>query len=411
MKILHVLSAFDVDFPGGITNYLRTLAASQVASGDDVFVVDGGESRVWRKHQLGFSVVGADSTQGDHFTVSMRRHPVAARGLVAFIAGQAPDIVHFHLTSGIGVDFYSEFIELHVPFVVSLHDYFLFCPRITMVDYSGDNCGGPSSEKCSRCIGVIDQVDVLFRLSRKTGLPLPRMRSSKLDRRNEQIGNFLGSAALVLAVSTRVREIYESVYPHANYAVSRIGSSSADIARPRKTASDKIRLTFIGTLAKFKGSEILERIAVGLTRDDISIEFFGRLGHPKAGKKLVEAGVAVRGSYEPSDLPRIMSNTDIGLVLPIWEDNAPQVVMEFLNYGVPVVATSMGGIPDFVGSENGFLFDPRSDDGVASAINFIESLDASEVRAWGKSLPRLPGPDRHQAEIRGFYEHALVIPQ
>jgi glycosyltransferase involved in cell wall biosynthesis len=408
MRILHVASAFDVDFPGGITNYVRTLASSQVAAGDDVFVLDGSKSRAWCEHPLGFKVQGSGPTEVDNFVASMPADPKGSSELMELILENQFDVVHFHLTIGIGTSFYSWFAGAGVNYVISLHDYYLYCPRIMMMDFTGNDCGGPAPRKCEVCVGKLDQIDLLYRASRKTGVPLPRIRSKKVTVRNAIIEGFFRNATVILAVSNRVRELYQSVYPEGNYVVSHIGSTSASVARPAKTEYKNLRLTFIGTLARFKGAEVLEQIALGLTRRDVEIQFFGRIDRAEWGPRIARAGVTLRGSYTPDDLPEIMSNTDVGLVLPVWEDNAPQVVMEFLNYGIPVVATSMGGIPDFVSGVNGFLFDPRSEAGVRSAISFLDSLDVREARKQGQTITRLTEPGAHQAQVRSLYSGAAT---
>lgn len=403
MKILHIASAFDVNFPGGITNYVRTLAGSQASAGDDVFVLDGGKAREWQHHRLGFQVKGTDTTEVNSFVVSMHDDPKGSKALLDLIRSSEFDVVHFHLTIGVGTSFYTDFAEAGIRYVVSLHDYYLYCPRITMMDYTGNDCGGPALKKCETCIGKLDQVDLLHRASLKINLPLPRIPSKRVTIRNAEVRRFFENATAILAVSNRVRELYESVYPNGNYYVSHIGSASASILRPLKTDSEKLRLTFIGTLAKFKGAELLEKIALGIRRKDVVVQFYGRIERAELGKRIERAGVVIRGSYTPPELSGIMANTDIGLVLPVWEDNAPQVVMEFLNYGVPVVGTNMGGIPDFVGEDNGFLFDPRTDTGLESAINFIDNVRLDEIRALGTTIPRLTGPDEHQTEVRRIY--------
>ena len=397
------MSAFSIDFAGGITNYLRTLASSQVAAGNEVFVLDGSPTDTWKMHDRGFMVKGSPNMQDDLFVVSLRKDPRGSASLVEEIISQNADVVHFHLTSGIGTDFYIAFAQLRIKYIVSLHDYYLFCPRVTMVDFTGNDCGGPELKKCARCISVLDRVDPLYRLSRKTGLRLPRIRSKRLKERNDKIAIFFKNATALLAVSTRVRDLYTLVYPEGKYIVSHIGTASAIETRPDKTESPKLRLTFIGTLAKFKGSEVLETIASKLTRDDVVVQFYGRVGSERARQRALRAGIELKGSYVPADLATIMSNTDVGMVLPVWEDNAPQVVMEFLNFGVFVFATRMGGIPDFVTPDNGYLFDHRNECEFLDAIHYLDKLDVDMIREISEKIPRLTNPDAHEKFVSAIY--------
>lgn len=405
-RILHVSTAFDVDFPGGITNYVRTLAQSQVAGGAVVGVLDGGQSTSWRTHELGFEVRGHRATQVAHFSLRSPKDTARSREVLDVIREFRPDVVHFHLTIGLGRTFYREFADARIPYVVSLHDYFLFCPRITMMDYTNNDCGGPERRKCESCIGVLDQVDLVRRGARKLQIQLPRIPSTSVTRRNEDIAAFFRSASTVLAVSSRVEELYRGVYPDAKYVVSHIGSASATAEREPKTPADKVRVTALGTLSKYKGAEVLAEIARRLPADRAVVRFFGRVDEERWGRAAEEAGVELRGSYTPADLPDILADTDIGLAVPVWEDNAPQVVMEFLNHGTPVVATRMGGIPDFVDETNGFLFDHRTTEGIDGAARFISEQTPAGAAAWGATIPRLSTPADHRASIARVYAEA-----
>lgn len=407
-RILHVATAFDVDFPGGITNYVRTLAGSQVAEGSVVGVLDGGGSDAWRDHAGGFVVRSHAASRVDHFSLKSPEAPSLSRSVLAVIRDWAPDIVHFHLTIGLGTAVYREFGALGVPYVISLHDYFLFCPRITMMDFTNTDCGGPERTKCERCIGVLDQIDTVYRGARKLRLPVPRVPSQSVTQRNAAIATFFRDASAVLAVSSRVAELYRRVYPDARYRVSHIGSASATAPRLAKTPTSRLRLTALGTLSKYKGAEVLADLARRLPRDRVEVRFFGRVDEPRWGRLAEEAGVQLRGPYAPSDLPGILAETDLGVMVPVWEDNAPQVVMEFLNHGTPVIATRMGGIPDFVTEANGYLFDHRSEEAVAAAARFVEELTPARAQAWGAELGRLQTPEAHRHELDVVYADAGV---
>ena len=98
---------------------------------------------------------------------------------------------------------------------------------------------------------------------------------------------------------------------------------------------------------------------------------------------------------------------DVGLVLPIWEDNGPQVVMEMLNNKLPVIATSMGGITDFVNDNNGYLFNPYSNDGLEKAVDFINNLTSDKVFNMKTMISRTLSPKEHCLELLNVYQKIL----
>lgn len=401
MKIIHVVAGFSIDFPGGITNYVRTLAASQAGNGHDVIVLDGGESN--RNHELGFSVLSYSGNIRP-FVLSCKEDREGTSQLKEMLLGEFPDLIHFHLTVGFGEDFYEDFAAAGQKYVVSMHDYYLLCPRITMMNWEGKNCGGPERKKCETCIGKLDQIDLLYKAARRVHLPLPRIPSKAVTARNAKVRSFLRGAEVVLPVSDRVRQLSAGPYPELDYEVAHIGNVSASVDRPQKTDSRNLRLTFIGVLSEHKGADLLVKLAKGVTRKDVEFHFFGR-AEGRWAAAAEKAGIIVHGSYAPADLPRIMASTDLGVVLPIWEDNGPQVVMEFINYGIPVLATRMGGIPDFVSGDNGFLFDASA---ISDAIAYVDAAETEALRSVGRSLPRLTSPGEHQEHMLRVYERALL---
>jgi glycosyltransferase involved in cell wall biosynthesis len=57
------------------------------------------------------------------------------------------------------------------------------------------------------------------------------------------------------------------------------------------------------------------------------------------------------------------------LILPSLEENCPMAILEAMAAGVPVLASSVGGIPEVVkDGETGFLFDPAAPKNVSEAV-------------------------------------------
>ena len=61
---------------------------------------------------------------------------------------------------------------------------------------------------------------------------------------------------------------------------------------------------------------------------------------------------------------------------PSYAEGCPNVVIEALNCGIPVVATTVGGIPELVGSHNGILVPPRD------VFSLVEALRTALSTKW-----------------------------
>lgn len=407
MKILHILTGFEVGYPGGITNYVRSLASTQADAGDQVYVLDDREVRSWVRQEEGYWTRGANLTHYPNFGLSMHPGDQQFSELMALTGELQPEIIHVHMTMGFGDQVYRRFGELNVPWVVSLHDYYMCCPRFNLIDFSGTPCAGPERAKCETCIGKLDQVDVLHRLSRKTNVSLPRWPSGRVSKRNEAVVEFLSSASKVLAVSNKVQEIFAGFAPKADIKVLHIGNESAVTAPSVRSFERRkpLRLVVLGTLNSYKGANIVLELAKRVNREDLSLHFHGRVHGRKLAQSVASSALTDHGPYQPEELPYILQSADIGVVVPIWEDNAPQVVMELLNFGVPVLATRRGGIPDFVNERNGFLFEP-DDAGIDSAVRWLESLSPAVLRSLSLSIEKLTTPTQHARDLKTEYLEA-----
>lgn len=76
------------------------------------------------------------------------------------------------------------------------------------------------------------------------------------------------------------------------------------------------------------------------------------------------------------DIPRILNASDIG-VLASHEEGLPNAVLEYMAAGLPVIATSVGGMPDLVvDGETGLLVPPLAPDDLFEATQaLLESPD------------------------------------
>ena len=106
-------------------------------------------------------------------------------------------------------------------------------------------------------------------------------------------------------------------------------------------------------------------------------------------------------------LPNILSSMDMGVMTPIWEDNGPQVIMEMINNNLPVFATKMGGITDFVNSSNGFLFDPFSEEDINRAVDFLNNLSFSTILNMKKNIVPTETTSEHFVKMMRVYDNVL----
>jgi glycosyltransferase involved in cell wall biosynthesis len=122
-------------------------------------------------------------------------------------------------------------------------------------------------------------------------------------------------------------------------------------------------------------------------------------------------GVEVLGPRYGQELYRLVSSVDIVVVPSLSPDNAPNVVLEALALGKPVVASAVGGIPDQVDDGCAILVDPWDVPALSVALDRLLVDDGLRERMGehGRSrVMRLFRPESHIDRLLGIFEGCLA---
>ncbi|MDX1607490.1 MAG: glycosyltransferase, partial [Candidatus Competibacterales bacterium] len=192
-----------------------------------------------------------------------------------------------------------------------------------------------------------------------------------------------------------------------------IGSPSADwphLPDSPRAAGTPLRLVFLGVAEPHKGLPLLLEALAGMADHElaaIDLALYVR-GIPALGERLGAlrprlAGLSLQDGYRHDDLPRLLAGRDLGVVPPIWWDNAPQVVFELLALGVPVLGTRIGGIPDFVSDGvNGLLVEPHDPAALAAGIRRVLA-DPALTSRLRQGIRPMKSLRTHADELETFY--------
>ena len=140
----------------------------------------------------------------------------------------------------------------------------------------------------------------------------------------------------------------------------------ADVRRQLGWRADNITAIYIGGLVESKGiSELAaacepllskhQNFSLVCVGDGPARNILSRLGE-RSGR---DGAVHLPGRVGPDEVPRFLQGADF-LVLPSHSEGMPQAVVEAMNCGLPVVATSVGGVPEaVVDGQTGLLVEAR----------------------------------------------------
>lgn len=149
---------------------------------------------------------------------------------------------------------------------------------------------------------------------------------------------------------------------------------------------------YIGRLSREKGIENFVRALPDVLSDrqDLHVLIMGDGELSEAIEtSLQEGGVAahveLQGWTSHDDLPKYLNQLRL-LVLPSYTEGLPNIMLEAMACGTPVLATSIGAIPDIiVDGRTGFIMENNSPECiVANVIRALNSPEREQIAANGR---------------------------
>ena len=208
---------------------------------------------------------------------------------------------------------------------------------------------------------------------------------------------------LVVATSQFIAGTVQHVFPEArvetwHYPVAPFnGSLLREAVRSELgAAAEGVVILQASRLERWKGQSVL-LAALGLLRDVPAWECWLAGGPQKVGEKQFldelrsiseQAGIADRVRFlgQRTDVPRLMSATDVFCQPNTGPEPFGIVLVEALYAGLPVVTSGFGGAAEIVDQTCGLLTEPDDAQGVAAALRSLIE-DPSRRRTLGTAGP------------------------
>lgn len=180
--------------------------------------------------------------------------------------------------------------------------------------------------------------------------------------------------------------------------------------------SSCFHLLFLGLITQQKGIfDLLDMLG------DYRSEFEGRLCLHVGGNGEVETLKSKIDGYGLNDIVRYegwvsgerkieLFNRVDAYILPSYAEGLPISILEAMSYGLPVLSTPVGGIPEIVSSDTGILFDPGDKEGMYAAVKSVMT-DKAEYERMGRTAkerctPYLPA--RVRQSLMEIYSNVIA---
>ncbi len=253
--------------------------------------------------------------------------------------------------------------ELGIPIYATLHDYWLLCDHWHMIREDQRQCMGPeSAAKCARCYIEDYLTDVT------PGIEKDVIQYQQF--RREMMKKLFASYDRVFAPSRYLAERFAE-FGFSGIEVAPLGFEYGEIETGRPN-DGLFHFGYTGQLIPRKGVNFLIDAFMKLPHKHARLDIYGPLEKDYAKELQAVASndtrVRFHGRYNPEHLDAIMRTFDMAMV-PSLMENYPLVVQEAFLRKTPVIATSVGGIPEVVVDDrNGYMVAAESSDSILAAM-------------------------------------------
>ncbi|MGA1823649.1 MAG: glycosyltransferase [bacterium] len=415
MKILLVTDGKYPEYVNGVSIYVRYFAEEMVKKGHDIHVFHHIRSGLLKRPKIIRSLENGINYYGlNNSPISFSEalvHPLKSchEKITAMIFSQileevCPEIVHFHefqRNPSCCIDIVK---AKEIPTVITLHDYWLICPRLLLFTLSEKICNGPDSGK--NCVVHCISDDYLTRQYRKITMLLPdglliqgikkirnlykKCKGERLGqsfslttvkkkhltakdnalikmfkRREECLRTSLSNADLVLSVSKAVKKIFEKHgIEKEKIIVNQLGVKSVEWLKKKERRFKRypIRFGFLGHLGPIKGAQLIVKAAQAISPNKGTFLFYGSANKEDISdfkdntKELTHCQYI--GRYDYRWLEDVFNSFDILIIPSICQETLGMIGLEAQAAGMPVIASNIGGMTDYIHNNiNGLTFE------------------------------------------------------
>ena len=293
--------------------------------------------------------------------------------LVAILSKEKPDFLNCHTLTGISTAVWSASARLRVPVIQTLHDYALICPRGTLLRSNGEVC---------------------------TDAPLPCRAFRSLNRLLSRVVR--GVTGPSEAVMRTV--INEGLFPKA---LARVIPNSCPFPysppeTPKERPNEKPVFLFLGVLEEHKGLRVLVEAFSRFQAQEAVLRIAGRGSMENFVRQACTGSSSIEylGLVEGEAKRKALQSADVLVVPSTWPDVYPTVILEAQTFGLPVIASRMGGMTEMVrDGETGLLVEPRNPEQLYGAMASLQRTPD----LWTAMHQKVMGMDKCSFQPENYY--------
>ncbi len=220
--------------------------------------------------------------------------------------------------------------RLGVPYDVFVHDFHLWCPRVTFSGPARRDCGQPGLAQCETCVQVMGS-----RLEETIGIAELRLRSGQLVRGARRV--VAPSADTAGRIARYVPGLVPVVLGWEDVVA---GAPAARVPDP----GDDVVVVVPGAIGVDKGFDVLLACGWDAALRHLKLRFVV-VGHTMDDAALMKTGrVFITGAYAEHEAVGLLRQQggDLGFIPSVWPETWCYTLSALLRAGLPVAAFDLG---------------------------------------------------------------------
>jgi len=305
------------------------------------------------------------------------------------------DIAHFHNTFPlISPSAYYAARDEGIPVVQTLHNYRLVCPGATL---------SRNGAVCESCLDQNTLLPSVIHSCYRNSLGATAAVATMLA-----VHRIKGTYRQMVDVYIALSEFARSKFIAGGLPAKRIAVKPNFLSPDPGRGDGRGRFAlYVGRLSEEKGIRVLAEAWRQLS--DIPLVVAG--DGPLSRTVVWPAGVVTLGNWPHAQVLQLMRDASVLVFPSVWYECAPMTIVEALACGLPVIASDLGSIPEFVADRRtGLLFRPGDADDLAQNVRW--AFDHSEEMQLMRDAARREYEEKYTAErnykmLIDIYEMAI----
>lgn len=409
MKILYLVHQFYPEFHAGTEKFVFNVASMTQKAGHKVKVISYSfydssfyDRKIGNVLLRNFEYEGVPVLALRHKKLRSDLHHHIEDEDIATVAGpileaEGPDVVHVCHPMRVG-GFVRALERLCIPYLVTLTDFFLLCPKVNLSATRSLLCSGP--EDLVACRNLCPELEEPF-----------------LRNRLNQAKELLFGAKKLVAPSRFLATMYQKEIEGLKVKVINHGINLRGLKKNQRRydSSSKICFGYAGSLNSFKGPHVAIEAFSRIDSPDARLKIFGGGTDRKYMEKLHEmigkdGRIEYRGEYGPGEVWSILQDIDVLTISSVCYESYSILLHEAFAAQVPVVVSDLGALAEkVVNGVNGFSFDVGNVDVLSNIMKEIVN-NPTQLNALKEHLERtfVPIIEQEACVYERFYSEILT---